>query len=296
MESLSNIYSEIKSRLTSPFFGSFIISWLIFNWPIVIVLIFYSQKQLRLEHQTNYIGYIKSQYSWQNCFLWPLISTSIYILGYPYVKNWISVYIEKRKIQGEAKILKMSTTEGYVSIAKHQLLQSELNKKFAQLTTFYNEQTEIEKKYLEQEVKIAEMENQLATSKTQIETAKNRNEISISDRIYTFQIIGKLQVKSFSDNSGINIMSLSNWEFLDYTTLYVHDEFRYDGSGLNTPMKASQYRIFNLAITTNDELLMNFEDLRSPVTRYSILLKRVSSIQFEGFVNEQFAFTMTKIL
>jgi len=296
METIKDFFKEFKDRLTSPLIGSFILSWFLVNWQIPIVLIFYKQDQMKLESEKSFISFIKSQYTWQHCFLFPFLVALFYVFAYPYIRNWISEYVEKRKIVGEAALLKLSSNEGYVSISKHQLLQSQLNEKLSQLTKFYNEQTEIETKYIEQGAKVAELENNINSLRSQNDLLKNKTEANVLDKIYALEIIGKFQVKSFSDSNGINIMSLSNWEIIDYTTVNIHDDFRFDGSGQYPNIKPTSHRLFNLGITPNNELLMTMEDLSFPAHRYSIILKKITTIQYEGMINEAFKFTMTKIL
>ena len=51
-----SVNSILKERLTSPLFGTLIITWLVSNWEIVYVTLFVSEKYLK----ENRIDYIKS--------------------------------------------------------------------------------------------------------------------------------------------------------------------------------------------------------------------------------------------
>ncbi|WP_443945580.1 hypothetical protein ACJVDH_00280 [Pedobacter sp. AW1-32] len=296
METIKDFFKELKDRLTSPLIGSFIIAWLLINWQIPLVLIFYKQSEIKLESQNSFIGFIKSQYSWWTCFAFPLLVALFYVFLYPYIRNCIAEYVEKRKIKGQANLLKIAKAEGFVSIARHQLLQGQLNDKITQLTTFYQEQTKIETQYLEKEAKVAELESQIGTLRAQIDQLRNRNNTSIPDIVSSFELSGRFQIKSFSDPTGSNIMSLSNWQIIDLNTIKVNEEFRFDGTSLNQNIKTGNYKIFNIGISMNNDLMFQMEDMKSPPHSFHITLRRGSNLNYNGLINSEFQFAITKVL
>jgi hypothetical protein len=75
----------LKERASSPFYGSFIISWLIWNWKIVYLTIFIDQDLIA---PVTKIQYIEQHYSWWVfVILLPLLSTFFLIAIVPYLAN-----------------------------------------------------------------------------------------------------------------------------------------------------------------------------------------------------------------
>jgi hypothetical protein len=105
-KSLKEIFDE---RISSPFYGSLIISWLLWNWKIPYVTFFVDQE--RLGDSTNKIDYIYKHCN--NSFFLifgPLISTALIILLIPFITNgayWITEKFDlwrinkKKEIQGK---------------------------------------------------------------------------------------------------------------------------------------------------------------------------------------------------
>lgn len=128
-KSINNILSE---RLTSPFYGTFIFSWAIWNWNIIYLTLFVSEKTLTI----NKMDYIEKYLLNWCSFLWfPLFSSAILILVIPFLANG-SYYIslrfntwkknQKQKIEGEELLTKVES----IALRKEILTQEN---KFADL-------------------------------------------------------------------------------------------------------------------------------------------------------------------
>ena len=85
-------------RVTSPLFGTFIVSWLIWNWKIVYLTLFVSESNI----EGNKIDYIASNYCDIHVLVtYPLISTLLLLTAIPFVANgafWISMKFRKWRI------------------------------------------------------------------------------------------------------------------------------------------------------------------------------------------------------
>ena len=138
-KSINNILYE---RVTSPFYGTFIISWMIWNWNIIYVTLFVSEKSLKvskLEYiNVHLIDYCK--------LLWyPLFSSAILILLVPFIANG-AFYVglkfttwkknQKQKIEGNELLSKNE------SIALRQEILEQENK-FLLLLNSKNKEIEI---------------------------------------------------------------------------------------------------------------------------------------------------------
>lgn len=85
----------IKERLSDPFFGIYIVSWILFNWKFVLVLSF-GQVDI-----VNRIKYLEDTYFASGCqvflaFAIPFVITSIWFFGYPYLRRFLTTFYESQ--------------------------------------------------------------------------------------------------------------------------------------------------------------------------------------------------------
>ena len=100
-QSVNKILNE---RLTSPFWGALILSWLIWNWKIVYLTIFISQDKI----VGTKIDFIVTNYYnlWYNILL-PIFSALFLTTIFPYVTNWlyaVSIKFNKKKTDIKNKV------------------------------------------------------------------------------------------------------------------------------------------------------------------------------------------------
>lgn len=160
VKEVKEFFQEFKHRISSPLFGSFIISWLLINWEIPITLLFYKQEYVYRDFKASYVDAIREYYSIWRCILFPFLTSLFYTFVYPYIRNQIKIFQAARTLEVDSAILKKSG-EGFVSIAKHQILEGQLRERMDQLQTFYNNQTQIEKDNEELRLKEMELNHQL---------------------------------------------------------------------------------------------------------------------------------------
>jgi hypothetical protein len=99
--------SILKERLSSPFYGTLLISWLVWNWRIVYLTIFIDQDKLSI----NKIEFIeKNLVDTSYLFTFPIVSTVIVLTIFPFITNgayWLDVQFttwrmnQKNKIEGK---------------------------------------------------------------------------------------------------------------------------------------------------------------------------------------------------
>lgn len=187
-KSLNYILSE---RLTSPFFGAFFFSWFAWNWKIIYVTFFISEKLL----ETDKITYIiQNYYNYGDLFYRPLISTVVIVSLVPFISNgayWLKLRFdkwkrnEKDKYDGERlltidesvairkeisnqetefnKILKSHKTE--IDQLKHQLsLGQDLKAKI---------EVEYQQKIIEKDKRIEQLQNQVENNKNDVNKLSN---------------------------------------------------------------------------------------------------------------------------
>lgn len=117
-ESKKSIQSILNQRINSPFYGTLIISWAIWNWKIIYLTFVISEKKL----ETNKIDYIVSNYSEFNHLIWfPLLSTLIILTILPFITNasfWLDLKFDKWRIDKKNEVEKkqLLTLEQSISI------------------------------------------------------------------------------------------------------------------------------------------------------------------------------------
>src|SRR6185312_11869575 len=90
MEDLKkSINAVLYERISSPLYGTFVLSWVASNWKAIFITIFISSKEL----PTNKLDYIIEQF--YPCWFWsllklliiPILSTFIFIVWMPRLVN-----------------------------------------------------------------------------------------------------------------------------------------------------------------------------------------------------------------
>lgn len=99
MNEINKSFNEIiYERTTSPFFGTVIISWLIWNWRVLYLTFFISEDKI----SCNKIDFILENYSdFNHIVFYPLLSTLILITIIPFIANgsfWLSLRFNRWKI------------------------------------------------------------------------------------------------------------------------------------------------------------------------------------------------------
>lgn len=161
----------LHDRLTSPFWGAFMLSWLIWNWRIPYVSIFVDQDKL----PGTRIDYIVSAINWKDAGLWPFLSAIGIILIAPLLTNgayWVYIRYEQWKVEQKSQVDKKRrlTIEESVKL-KSMLHQQEedfdqrLNKKESQIQLLQSQIVELQNEastdkeaFLEKDEKIKELE------------------------------------------------------------------------------------------------------------------------------------------
>lgn len=121
-----SLNSILYERTTSPFYGTLVISWLIWNWKIIYLTLFISENKL----STDKITYItKNLSSSELVIVYPLISTLVILTLIPFLSNgsfWINLKFEKWKKEklNEVEQKQLLTLEQSIEI-REQIINQE---------------------------------------------------------------------------------------------------------------------------------------------------------------------------
>lgn len=239
---ISNLFEDIKERISSPFFSSFIISWLVINWKIPIVLFWYSTNDLRVDGYDSYLDFIEKYSNGLNIILPPVIGALFYCFAYPFLRDLIKVFNAKRKTATNDKLLKVAKS-GQIDMMSYIRIKQD----FTKLTYLLENTIKDEKHYSELnrdlilqmgsrdstisklDMQISEIQQannvtklngiwEIATFQMENSLAKTYQKVEIKDGIFILlpsrdQIF---RIKEFSCNTFTNlILFTGNLNFLD---------------------------------------------------------------------------------
>lgn len=94
-----SISAILYERTTSPLFGSFVVSWSVWNWKILYLTVFISEDRLPT-HKIDYI--LQNYWNWVHLFWLPLFSTLILLTIVPFFSNgayWLSILFDDWKVR-----------------------------------------------------------------------------------------------------------------------------------------------------------------------------------------------------
>lgn len=96
-EAITNIKAVLYDRLSSPLFGSFILSWSLWNYKFILLITSSMPPTNKFFIIDTYIFYDKN-HIFLNGFLYPLLTSSAIIFIYPYPSRYIyEFWLKKQK-------------------------------------------------------------------------------------------------------------------------------------------------------------------------------------------------------
>lgn len=125
MDTFKDFFSDLKERISNPFISSFMIGWIIFNYPIIVTLIFYKQSEIKLDGYTSYLNMIQSYLNENSMFWYPLFVALIYTFLVPFFKSGIRIFNSWMLTSTDGIIYKM-TKNKVVSVEIHTKVSSDL--------------------------------------------------------------------------------------------------------------------------------------------------------------------------
>ena len=162
----NNVWDEFKERITTPFFSSFIISWIGFNWKIIILLFWYKREDIKASGFESLLDILKANSNWLNTLWYPVIFSFLYVLTYPIIRDFIKVPIAWVKSLTNGWILNASKK---AKVDMHYYLelrnvyvenQKKLESEFSDGLKFRNENDKLKTRILELEKTINENSRQ----------------------------------------------------------------------------------------------------------------------------------------
>lgn len=174
MDALKDFVSGLKERFSSPFFTSFIVSWMIYNYPIIIVLLFYKQSELIHDGYSSYLDLIRRHSHPGHKFLYPFYWALAYSILSPVIKE-TTRFLQSWLISFTDSKINDYTNEHNITVEQHTGIVSTLNETKKQYIDLISTQgvTKAENKNLLEKIDEIIRLNEIDKS-TLIETHQNR--------------------------------------------------------------------------------------------------------------------------
>jgi len=200
---MNDILKSINLRLSNPFILSFCLSWMFWNWPIVVGLIWYNSQTLNLYANSDFYR----NYFYPICFavIFPYLK-----LGFSALQTLVNA-IDERNIKNISK-------KGFISTSKFLNLKDQYENDIQRLSKVIEEESGVLNDNLNLKSKLVEVENKLLIEKQELERLQNEyGEKGIKIAVSSMQyFIGKwkLRLNSLDFEDGeINeevVFSISN--------------------------------------------------------------------------------------
>lgn len=213
-----SINSILYKRVTSPFWGALISSWIVWNWEVFYITFFEASTE---ELKFGKIEYIKS-YLAQNNFqiYWgPIISVIFILLIIPFISNgsyWISLQFNQWKVNQKIKIENKSILSKEKSIQ----LMSEIQNIEIKFGSLVDEKNELIKS-LENDLKIikeekSNLKKENTNQKKLINENKNKNNFNPPFEGKWIYKTDNNEEKTFVVENNNILRFISGYEFLMY--------------------------------------------------------------------------------
>lgn len=161
---MNDILKSINLRLSNPFILSFCLSWIFWNWPIVVGLIWYNSQTLNLYGYVNYKELIYANSDFFRNYFYP----TCFAILFPYLKLGFSALQTLVNAIDERNIKNISR-KGYISTSKFLDFKDQYEKDIQRLSKVIEEESEFVQENLNLKSKLFEVENSLVSEKQELE-------------------------------------------------------------------------------------------------------------------------------
>lgn len=296
---IKEVWIEFKDRITSPLFGSFVLSWIVCNWRIPIVLIFYKHIEL-ISTKTTYIDVITRYSDPLHTFVLPAIFSIAYTFGYPVVKRSINVYLAKQTRATDEALLKVGDG-ATVSLDALLTTKAELKKKRGELADLLKEEgiTKEDNKLLTE--KNSELQGQMLLQREQQASAilelnkLNENKVSeiiLSNNNVIASLTNSESIKLKSLKEATDLVAAEQQSMLEFQEKLLSGERERVGD-LKIALKESEEKIELL----RSEFESNRKDFVVLNNKYQITLRNLRELKgADVHVFEKSVFVLESIL
>ena len=175
MAFLEALATPIRARAKSPLYGSFILSWIIWNWRIFIALFFLDDIDRENKHVIEFIE--KKYLGWESILGIPLLITLVFILILPVIDYGLMFFTEevkRRKVDLKLKKIERHSVSGADYVSLHNRYEDEKIK----IVEFENKNSELATEHIKLKNENKLLTNQVKESAVAIKATAHRKDMS----------------------------------------------------------------------------------------------------------------------
>ncbi len=124
MKKTQEILDQFNERFSNPFIFSYVLSWIVLNWKIVVALLWYDSLQIKLSGANSIFDFIEINSDMERGVLYPLIGAFAYTFGMPILKNVVKAFNSWASKWGTSWSLSI-LKNGQISVNKYLKLRDE---------------------------------------------------------------------------------------------------------------------------------------------------------------------------
>jgi len=196
MDKISDIFKNIKDRLSSPLFFSFILSWIICNWKVTIALLWYDPKQIDPNKFKSIFDFIYLNTDPWHTFYLPLILALAYTILSPIVSNAIRLFNSLIDKIGENKNLEI-TKGSNIPIAKFLSLKENYDARTEVLEKIIKDENKTKEDYEREHTERLKLDQQLLKVTEDLTRAEQKNATVTSE----FSAVNNAKMQFAKENS-----------------------------------------------------------------------------------------------
>jgi hypothetical protein len=190
---VGSVFDDLKERISSPFIFSFVLSFLVANWRIIIGLMFLDKTELYARGVRDQVDFVSQALNWGNGLFWPLGGALFYCFVYPWFRDQIKIVHAKRLTKTTKKLNRVASSYP-VPMRKYAAKVAEVNNLTQTLSTLMNKENEVHDENAQLVKELADTKNRLRESSQQVEKWEASSRSSILD--------GNWEVKSIVGEIG----------------------------------------------------------------------------------------------
>lgn len=200
MDKVFDFFKDLKERISSPFFSSFLISWITLNWMFLVTIFKYDTTGFTLSNFIVYLKYSSTLLKFNHYFLYPFLLALVYSFLYPFLRTAIEVADVWFKTRANDKKIEVSRTSK-ITIEKYMKLREiyeDRTKTLEEVLKKESETIEKNEKLLNDLNKLKQENNELRESISNLTMLKNDLENKVGGLNHTNESL-KIQLGRYLD-------------------------------------------------------------------------------------------------
>lgn len=105
-EVLDSLKVHVRDRVSNPLYGAFLVSWVVFNYRLLLVLIGEGTWRDKITF-IDLTLYPTAEFSFQRGLVFPLLTSAIFVILAPFIRRWVTVFIAERDAVTSGELLRI---------------------------------------------------------------------------------------------------------------------------------------------------------------------------------------------